>query len=41
MDNKTDKERNAKEGYSFGNENKQNGFMENRAELQKIWRRWS
>lgn len=33
MDYKTDKERNAKKENSYGYENKQNGFMENRAEI--------
>jgi|GEM_PF-3414041 len=37
MDYKTDKKRYAKERYCFGNENKPNGFVEDRAKLQRVW----
>lgn len=33
MEYKTNKKREAKEGNSLGDENKPNGFMENRAEV--------
>lgn len=36
MDNKADKERHAKEKNSHGNENKQNGFMEDRTKIQEV-----
>ena len=37
----TDKKRCVKEGYSFGNENKPNGFVEDRAKPQGVWGGWS
>jgi len=37
MGYKTDKKRYAKERYRFGNENKPNGFVEDRAKPQGVW----
>lgn len=37
MGYKTSEERNAKKENSYGYENKQNGFMEDRAKIQKRW----
>ena len=37
MDCKTDKKRHSKERHCLGNEDKQNGSMEDRAKLQKAW----